>query len=234
VGVDSFGVGSYRDWRPAGRFDERAISIARIIYSSKEPEMRFKGKALLAGVLAATLLSALSASSSARNFSLSNASWTSVYGIEVAGGFGRVRCPSLTLSGSFHSRTLAKVRESLVGYVTSAGGNGFCSGLLSVRVLTERLPWHVRYIGFSGLLPNISSAGWQIIGFEYLVTETAFGIRCLLRSTTAQPINTTWSREASGRIVSSSINGSITSDCGINFTLSGGGSVSPATTLTLI
>ena len=113
--------------------------------------MMLKGNALLAGVLAATLLSALSAPASARSLSINNTTWTSVFSLQVSGGFGTVTCPPITLSGSFHSRTIAKVRSSLIGYVNSAGSTGSCSAIISrTRVLTERLPWHVRYMSFSG------------------------------------------------------------------------------------
>ena len=73
----------------------------------------------------------------------------------------------------------------------------------------------------------------QVIGFEYSVFEPLI-LTCLFRSTESQPLNIAWSREAGGRVTTSSLNGTITGDCGVTLTLSGSGGVSPSTTVTLI
>ena len=111
---------------------------------------------------------------------------------------GHIICP-LTVEGSFHSRTFAKVAESLVGYITRASLNeGLCTGG-TATYLRETLPWHLRYSSFTGTLPTITSMTTRIIGLGVNVTE-AFGGRCLYRTTTERPGIGIWTREAGGRI----------------------------------
>jgi hypothetical protein len=70
--------------------------------------------------------------------------------------FGSVRCP-VTLEGSLHARTMSKVVETLIGYITSA--RVFEAACVGGRAgfKTETLPWTIRYNSFTGTLPNISS-----------------------------------------------------------------------------
>jgi len=135
---------------------------------------------LFAGVAAAVLVLGVSVgTASARRLELSSqtfrAVWNPLVFSNAAEGI-ELRCP-VTLEGSFHSRTLAKVAESLVGYVTRAQiGEASCSGSRA-RVLTEFLPWHVRYESFAGTLPTITSVTTRIIGFAFLLE--VFGVSCL-------------------------------------------------------
>jgi hypothetical protein len=113
---------------------------------------------------------------------------------------GTIICP-LTLEGSFHSRTLAKVANSLIGYITRASLNeGLCTGGRATY-LRETLPWHLQYAGFSGTLPNIASIGTKIIGLSYVAVEPPFEMRCLYRTTAETPGIGIWSREVGGRII---------------------------------
>jgi hypothetical protein len=63
------------------------------------------------------------------------------------------------LEGTFHSNTIAKVANSLIGYITRATFNTpGCvqeEGSTRALVLQETLPWHIRYSGFIGTLPNV-------------------------------------------------------------------------------
>jgi hypothetical protein len=102
--------------------------------------------AIAAGLLALAVSTAV-----ARTFSLDNQDfrWT-FNNIELAMGELVTTC-KLTLEGSLHSRTIAKVAGSLIGHVTSVR-TGECAP--AVTILTETLPWHVRYQSFSGRLPD--------------------------------------------------------------------------------
>lgn len=130
------------------------------------------------------------------------------------GGSNFIAICALTLEGSFHERRTAKVAESLVGFVTRAGFGGCSTG--SATVLTETLPWHVRYMAFTGTLPNISSIRAKIVGAGVQVRENVFGITCLLRSSAAEPTIATFNREALGALSTVTLNGEIASgaECG--------------------
>jgi hypothetical protein len=84
-------------------------------------------------------------------------------------GLGTDRC-DLTLEGSFHSRTFPKTPELLIGYLTRVG-TANCT--LTTTILTATLPWHVRYTGFSGALPDITAIRARIVGVAF--SAGAFG-----------------------------------------------------------
>jgi hypothetical protein len=132
--------------------------------------------------LAAMLMSAVFVTSaSARTFRLTNqqlrVTWRR---LEFVGSDGTTfaRCP-VTLEGSFHTATIAKVRKSLIGYITTVRVGGCESG--RVTVLTETLPWHITYESFSGPLPNITRIRILLVGAAFLVEQ--LGFRCLTRTT---------------------------------------------------
>ncbi len=105
-----------------------------------------------------------------------------------AAGFGMVRCP-VTLEGSFHSSTLAKVTGALVGYVSRATMvSGACTGG-TASALRETLPWHVRYDGFSGTLPNVTGVSLRLIRLS--AQATVAGLTCPYGSTEAAPARVT-------------------------------------------
>jgi len=142
------------------------------------------GKLLLATVGATVLLGALISTASARNFSVSNQSisgmWSSV---EFNLPSGAVRC-HVTLEGSLHSRTFAKVLGSLMGYITKAI-LGPCVSPGTATILTETLPWHVSYSGFRGTLPNIDSIIVHVTGASFRVNNGREN--CLARSEAGRP-----------------------------------------------
>lgn len=117
------------------------------------------------------------------------AAWSPVTFV-VGEGLGTIRC-DLTLEGSFHARTFAKVREALVGNVTSASINSTCTGGV-LHLLTESLPWHLRYDSFAGTLPRLTSIRFQLVGFS--LWFTLLGSTCLYRSTAEAPLSVTWFR----------------------------------------
>ena len=104
-----------------------------------------------------------------------------------SGGLGRVEC-SVSLGGSFHSGSFAKVAGSLVGVISQPTIDlpACVGGTLSI--LVEALPWHVRYQSFAGRLPAISSAGLNWVGISLVIRFAAFGVTCLGRTTEAEPL----------------------------------------------
>ncbi len=131
---------------------------------------------------------------------------------KTATGIGTMRCP-VTLEGTLHSRTIVKVVESLIGYVTRATiDKSRCSGGFS-RFLTETLPWHIRYASFEGALPSISAFNTTVIGVSLLDLVNFFGtdISCLYRSSTVEPVNLRWRRDAGGLLTTVLVSGRIRS-----------------------
>jgi hypothetical protein len=161
--------------------------------------MRTRGKLLLTAVTAAIVLGSLIAGAGARRFQLSNqnfrAVWEDLRTIAPTVGFN-IGC-SVTLEGSFHSRTISKVCGQLIGYVTRAILRHVCetnpgevwilNGTETQEGITtpNTLPWHIRYGSFAGILPRITRLNIQVIGTSLLTLFA--GIKCLYRSTTAAP-----------------------------------------------
>jgi len=112
-----------------------------------------------------------------------------------------VSCERITLTGSFHSRTIVKTVGALIGYIIAASIREptRCVGG-SARTLTEGLPWHFLYQGFTGTLPNITAISFRIIGLNIGVTSA--GTTCLYRSTLANPAGIIANREAGGAVSS--------------------------------
>ena len=183
---------------------------------------------LLAMLGATALLCALAGTAPARNFSISSQTWRATWSaLDVSESLGvTIRC-QLTLEGSYHARTFAKVAGTLIGYVNRAALAG-CQIFEGSRLLTEALPWHVRYRSFSGPLPNIASYATSIVGFAIQIRDS-LGRTCLGTSTAAEPFILTWG----GPVAS----GTIPATClGASNPLSFGGraSSSQAGALTLI
>jgi len=164
------------------------------------------GKLLIATLGAAVLLSALVSAASARSFSTSSQTLRSTFReVRFTLPFGVTNC-QVTLEGSLHSRTIAKVVGSLIGFITRAILGPCSSG--SATILTETLPWHTQYRAFTGTLPNITSLSVNVIGSSFRVREPGF-VTCLARSTTTEPAIGTFNREAGGALTTSEIGGSI-------------------------
>jgi hypothetical protein len=124
-------------------------------------------KLVSTALLAALALSAAFSTATARIFSFSNqnirATWAS---LEFQSIEGNIRCP-VTLEGSFHARTLAKVRGTLMGSITRAFvRETSCNG---GRFLPKELPWHLTYESFVGALPDIASLRFLLSRFTFLI-----------------------------------------------------------------
>jgi hypothetical protein len=146
--------------------------------------MRVTKNLLTAALAATTLFAALAATTaSASSFSISNSNIRAVFRplIFRASEGSTVSC-TVTLEGTFHYRTLLKSERTLIGYITRAiAGLPNCrsegiSTNMRARVLTETLPWHVRYISFAGRLPSVTirirllHAGIDILGVPLVAT----------------------------------------------------------------
>jgi hypothetical protein len=154
-------------------------------------------KLLLAAGSAAILLSALASSASGRNLSVDNQSLRATFR-EVSFHLptSTVTC-EVIIEGSLHRRTIAKVLSSLIGYITSATLGPCQGGTASIQLLT--LPWHVRYSGFQGVLPNITSVITHVIEMGVRIGEPG-GLACLIRSSAAEPVIRTYHRDASNHL----------------------------------
>jgi hypothetical protein len=174
-------------------------------------------RTLFAMAGATVLLGALVATASAGRLSSSSQTLRATFSrVDFGGGFGTSECP-LTLEGSFHSKTLAKVAGSLTGYITRAIVGTCIRG--SGTILTATLPWHVRYVSFAGTLPAIQRINAQISGVNFNIREPTFGVSCLASNAS---MNVAFTREASGALTSAAVEGpNIETSCGIRGTLSG-------------
>ena len=116
--------------------------------------MRTKVLAAVCGATASAIMALAVSTATAGRFSLSSQNVRITFNdVEFAMATVTTDC-RLTLEGSFHSRTSAKVLASLVGYITRVT-TGQCTN--ANTILSETLPWHVRYEGFAGTLPEITS-----------------------------------------------------------------------------
>jgi hypothetical protein len=178
--------------------------------------MKFS-KLLLAVVGAAVLLGAFVSSASARNLSISSQTNTALWRrMDFGGGFGTVEC-EVKLSGSFHTRTIAKTVGLLVGYITEGTILRCARG--SATINQASLPWHRRYRNFTGTLPNITGQSETVTGAEFTIREPTFGITCTVSRTNSSTIGTY--AVSSGTITRAEVSG--TSRCGeFEGTLRGG------------
>jgi hypothetical protein len=171
---------------------------------------------MVAVVGATVLLASLVSVASARSLSSSSqglrASFTAM---EYAGGFGTARC-ELVVEGSFHGRTTQKSVGTLVGYITAGNVTRCPSG--GATIDRASLPWHVRYAGFTGTLPNILTISATGSGLSFRLREPTFGVTCQVTGAT---VAVTFTRTTStGATASVSVSG--TAPCsGIGGTLSG-------------
>jgi len=142
-------------------------------------------KLMLVAATATVVLGASVSTASARRIEVSSQRFHQVWSsLNFVGQFATVKCP-VTLEGSFHSKTTSKVIGQLVGYISRVTvGNSSCTSG-HATALTETLPWHITYEGFSGILPRITEIHLLLVGaafrFELL------GGSCLARTTTTEP-----------------------------------------------
>jgi hypothetical protein len=112
---------------PTGRV-VRAFRGARPTHVKRKaiPPMRTLARLVLAGLAAAVLLCSYLAPASARSFSIENRNIRAVWREltfeqkrESEPAVGQIRC-HVTMEGSFHESTIAKVAGALIGVITRA------------------------------------------------------------------------------------------------------------------
>jgi len=166
-------------------------------------------KLLLCALGATLFLGLLAGAAGARSLSWSSQAFrTTNSSFRVFSNSTRIeaRC-ALTLEGSFHERTFAKVREALIGYIDRAALGG-CTGT-PISLLTATLPWRMLYRSFEGALPNVRLIYSNIVGFAIGITEV-LGFLCLSVSTAAEPQVIRFDREtATGVLTASPTSGEI-------------------------
>jgi hypothetical protein len=162
--------------------------------------MQHRSKLLVASLAAAIVLSLAVGTAGARRLEVSNQRFREIFtSLEIRNNLSRVLCP-VTYMGSFHSRTFSKVNELLIGYLIRVQTAASCTGG-SARALTETLPWHIRFLGFLGVLPRIDEIHWILIDARWR-WATPEGIACLFHTTVAHPGSEFVHVEAGGRATS--------------------------------
>jgi hypothetical protein len=162
--------------------------------------MRRRTHALMTCVMATIILTATVGSADARILEVSNQQFRITWGaMTFREAANAIQC-KVTLEGSFHRRTIAKVSESLIGHITRAS-SGNCTGG-TASPLPETLPWHVRYANFEGALPAINNFGTRIIGMSWRLRYPF--VSCLFGTEVGEPAELKWFREAGGSIITAS------------------------------
>lgn len=153
--------------------------------------MRYSPKLFIATLTASLTLAATISTATANRIAFDEQGFRqpmTEFTVSESGGGFAVSC-RITLEGSFHSRSISKASEALIGYIRTAAVEPLCiEGRM--RILTETLPWHVRYESFSGTLPNITGINLRDVGMA-LAIEKGLSAVCLLKATTANPAKST-------------------------------------------
>jgi len=154
--------------------------------------MHARTMGVLAALVATLALALAVDGAAARNFELSNQhfriTWTELAFFDQGLAEFVALCP-VTLEGSFHRRTFAKVVGSLIGHITRAvvrenACRDPAGAAASARFLPESLPWHITYAGFSGFLPRIESLRVRILGIRF--ENSIRGMACLFNGAATQ------------------------------------------------
>jgi hypothetical protein len=171
--------------------------------AAKGRQMRNRSMLVLAGFAVALAFGAFVSASSANRLAVSGRQWRATWNALKYIGFTTFEC-HVTLEGSFHSRTMSKALEALVGYVTRVTVDSTNCTNGSARALTETLPWHVRYGGFEGTLPIITGISMRIVGFAYLFQVAGIApAKCLFRSSVTSPMKGIVNRNTATGVASS-------------------------------
>jgi hypothetical protein len=167
-------------------------------------------------LLSSAVMMACLSTSAAATFSSSSQTLRATWArLSFQDPFGNTLVCPITLEGSFHNRTFVKGIYNLVGNITRAliGPREQCVGG-EATILTETLPWNMRYQSFTGTLPNITSIRFLIANASIRWHSNALGATCLFtsRETLAEHLSFTLSREAGGGLTSATTAGEITSN----------------------
>ena len=150
--------------------------------------MRSHTRPLVAAVAAGLVLAIAASTASAGRLRVSPTDLRIIWpSLTFASAGGGLTCP-VTMTGSFHSSTIAKT-TNLIGHVTSAAAGTCQDADHSMVFLDETLPWHLSYHGFTGTLPLILTLLVRMGGVSVQVSGE--GIFCLF-NTTSEPLRTYW------------------------------------------
>ncbi len=146
--------------------------------------MRNRSKLLLASLCATFLLAAAISTASANHLSVNEQNHRIVWrALEFAFSAGSNVTCELTLEGSFHSRTIAKASQALIGHINRASVGACAGGSLTVH--RESLPWHEQYNSFTGTLPSITSVKIAFVGIRWRFRNALE--TCEMGTTQAEP-----------------------------------------------
>jgi hypothetical protein len=171
-------------------------------------------RSIVAGLIATVALAAaLAGTANARRIAFTEQRFLSHFsGFQVIAGAMNIECPA-SLEGSFHSKTIAKVQRSLIGYITEVRFKRPCrNGQFWARTTQEgrpeTLPWHILYEKFIGALPNILEIEITIDNLGIVVESV--GVVCLYLASTTEPAKAIIQMGAGGRISTLTMNGAPT------------------------
>lgn len=140
--------------------------------------------AVLAGMLLLSLCS--NAANANRGLQLSSGRVTGTAAVTfTVGPAGRTVTSLVTLEASLH-RTISKSAGTLVGTITNCNSSLAEAGLIFIRVRVNcdlNLPLHIRYVFFTGSLPNIREIRVVILSLTFYLSDLAGAstINCLFR-----------------------------------------------------
>lgn len=152
--------------------------------------MRTASKLILTALAAAALMALASTGVPARNFIVTERNFEYIWNNTLTGK-GRlvfadaagqhIEC-NVTMLGRFNNQTIAKAVGTNIGGIFHAVITTPCTG---GEVSFSRLP-EVRYIGFTGTLPNIGTITFGLIGLTATIRE-ALGPTCVIRTEALEP-----------------------------------------------
>jgi hypothetical protein len=163
--------------------------------------------ALGATVVIAVFIGLASAARLSFSSQTQRSTWSSY---EFESEFGTIRC-AITMEGSLHARTFAKVREALIGYVTRVrvqrpctGGTAWAHSGETNEVLggtvSNTLPWHIVYQGFEGTLPNITGIQVEVLNSGFLLRFPIAGL-CEYTTGALARLRLIWVRDGMGNVI---------------------------------
>ena len=153
--------------------------------------MRTYAKLAITALVAAAALAALVGSASANRLSSTSRTIRTVWSSLEFRGPVTIRC-RVTIEGTLHENTIAKVSGNLIGYITAAAVTHPCTGgsawayngterneALGNAVLPGSFPWHITYEEFEGTLPTITGVRILLVLARFLLRASFFGIPIL-------------------------------------------------------
>ncbi len=149
--------------------------------------MVFALRIMLAVTVTAVALLTVANAASARRIAVDDLDYDRIWTPMRFVAAGTTTTCNVTILGHFHSATFAKVIGSLIGLLDHAAV-GSCTEGASATLLSESIPWHIRYRSFCGTLPFLTCIVVDYIGFSVRVDPAGASPACLLRSESAQPL----------------------------------------------